>query len=124
MTPDEKLFRYPPEKKNVRVELLIEDAAKWFRQAGPIAEIYSPPPNIQEARLRAYAGTKQKSAWSLDLTTNDPKTGAQWDLGDGKGEDKGGELGEGGAAIHACMLPHVHGLFTDPSPECRAATPP
>ena len=45
------------DKANIRVELVMKDAAKWFRNAGPdISEIYSPPRIAQEAGLRTYAG--------------------------------------------------------------------
>ena len=77
LVADEKLFRGLPEKRNIRVELVMKKAATRFRHAGPnISEIYSP--------LRAHAGTKLRPGWSLDLTKNDPKTGMPWDLSDGK----------------------------------------
>ena len=85
MVADEKLFRGLPEKRNIRVELVMKDAAKWFRYAGPgISEIYSPPRIAQEAGLRAYAGTKLRPGWSFGLTTNALETGTLWDLSDGK----------------------------------------
>ena len=83
--PDEKLYRKLNEKMNIRVELVMKDAAKWFKRSGPdISEIYSPPRIVQEAGLRAYGGKALKPGWSLDLTTNDPETGAPWDLSDGE----------------------------------------
>ena len=40
MVADEKIFMGLPEKRNIRVELVMKDAAKWFRHAGPdISEI-------------------------------------------------------------------------------------
>ena len=82
---DEKLFRHFDEKKNIRVELVMKTAAKWFKIGGPdVAEIYSPPRIVQEAGLRSYGGVKLKPGWSLDLTCNDPETGNPWDLSDGK----------------------------------------
>ena len=85
LTADEKLFRKIPEKRNIRIELVMKDAAKWFLKHGPdISEVYSPPRIAQEAGLRSYAGVRLRSGWSLDLTTNDPDTGAPWDLADGK----------------------------------------
>ena len=84
-TPDEVLLRQLPARRNIRVELVMKNAAKWFKQMGPdIVEIYSPPRVVQEAGLRAYGGKKLKPGWSLDLTTNDPETGQPWDLSDGK----------------------------------------
>ena len=86
---DEKLFRDMKEKTNIRVELIMKNAAKWFKTAGPdVSEIYSPPRIAQEAGLRTYAGLRLRPGWSLDLTTNDPETGAPWDLGDGKVRSK------------------------------------
>ena len=86
---DEKLFRDLSEKRNIRIELAMKDAAKWFKNAGPdISEIYSPPRIVQEAGLRTYAGTKLRPGWSLDLTTDDPETGTPWDLSDGKGAQR------------------------------------
>ena len=42
LVADEKLVRELP--RNLRIELVMKDAAKWFRHAGPnISEIYSPP---------------------------------------------------------------------------------
>ena len=82
---DAKLFRELPEKRNIRVELVMLDAAKWFKHAGPdISEIYSPPRIAQEFGLRWKAGMRLRPGWSLDLTTNDPETGTPWDLSDGK----------------------------------------
>ena len=74
-----------PEKRNIRVNLVMTDAATWFKHAGPdTSEIYSPPRIAQEAGLRSYAGSKLRPGWSLDMTTNDPETGTPWDLSDGK----------------------------------------
>ena len=87
-TVDEKLYR-TIEKTNIRVELVMKDAAKWFRIQGPdISEIYSPPRIAQEAGLRTYGGKVLKPGWSLDLTTNDPETGCPWDLSSGKVRNK------------------------------------
>ena len=64
---DEKLFRELPAKRNLRVELVMKDAAKWFRHAGPdISEIYSPPRIAQEAGLRSHAGSDfgQDGRWT------------------------------------------------------------
>ena len=48
--PDEKLYRKLNEKMNLRVELVMKDADKWFRRSGPdISEVYSPPRIVQEA---------------------------------------------------------------------------
>ena len=50
LVADEKLFRALPDKRNIRVELVMKNAAKWFRHAGPdISEIYTPPRVAQEA---------------------------------------------------------------------------
>ena len=85
LVADEKLFRGLPEKRNIRAELVMKFAAKWFRHAGPdISEIYSPPRIVQEAGFWTYTGTKFRPGWSLDLTTNDPETGTLCDLSDCK----------------------------------------
>ena len=81
----ENLFRELPEKRNLRAELVMKDAAKWFRLVGPdISEIYSPPRIAQEAGLRSYVGKRLRPGWFLDLTPNDPETRTPWDLSDGK----------------------------------------
>ena len=74
-TPDDVFFWKLPAKRNVRVELAMKSAAKWFKQMGPdIVEIYSPPRLVQEAGLRSYGGKALRPGWSLDVTTNDPET--------------------------------------------------
>ena len=64
-TPDDeahdRLYRNVNEKKNIRVELVMKDAAKWFRCSGSdISEIYSPPRIVQDAGLRTYDGKALK----------------------------------------------------------------
>ena len=84
-TPDKTLFRQLPVPTTIRVELIMKDAAKWFRQKNAdVAEMYSPPRIVQEAGLRVYGGRRLRPGWSLDLTVNDPETGKPWDLSDGK----------------------------------------
>ena len=81
----EKFFRELPEKRNIRVELVMNDVAKWFKHAGPdISDIHSPSRIAQEAGIQSHAGAKLRPGWSLDLTTNDLETGTPWDLSDGK----------------------------------------
>ena len=54
LVADEKLFRNVPKERNIRLELVMKDAAKWFRHAGPdISKIYGPPRIAQEAGLWA-----------------------------------------------------------------------
>ena len=56
-TPDKDLLGMLRDIRNIRVELVMKDAAKWFTQMGPdIVEIYRPPRLVQEAGLRAYGG--------------------------------------------------------------------
>ena len=84
-TPDKTLFRQLPVPTTIRVELIMKDAAKWFRQKNAdVAEMYSPPRIVQEAGLRVYGGRRLRPGWSLDLSVNDPETGTPWDLSDGK----------------------------------------
>ena len=84
-TPDSTLLRQLPLPTTIRVELIMRDAAKWFRQKGAdVAELYSPPRVVQEAGLRVYGGRRLRLGWSLDLTVDDPETGKPWDLSDGK----------------------------------------
>ena len=84
-TADAELFRALPEPTTIRVELIMRNAAKWFRQLGPdVVELYSPPRVVQEAGLRSYGGRRLRPGWSLDLTVDDPETGKPWDLSDGK----------------------------------------
>ena len=43
LVADEKLFRNLPEKRNIRVDLVMKESAKWFWHAGPdMSEVYSP----------------------------------------------------------------------------------
>ena len=55
--PDDKLYRKLNEKMNIRVQLVMKDASKWFRHSGAdISEVYSPPRIAQEAGPRTYGG--------------------------------------------------------------------
>ena len=57
---DKTMLRHLPEETRIRVELIMNDAAKCFRQKdADVAEIDSPPRIVQEAGLRAYGGTSQ-----------------------------------------------------------------
>ena len=69
----------------IRIEVIMRDAAKWFRQKdADVSEMYSPPRSVQETGLRSYGGRRLRPGWSLDLTVGDPETGKPWDLSDGK----------------------------------------
>ena len=88
-TADAVMLRRLPLPTSIRVEVIMRDAAKWFRQKhADVVELYSPPRVVQEAGLRAYGGQRLRPGWSLDLTTDDPETGKPWDLGDGKTRTK------------------------------------
>ena len=92
-TTDADISRQLPQPRDVRVELVMRDAAKWYRTRGPdVVELYSPPRIVREAGLRAYAGKRLKPGLSLDLTTDDPETGKPWNLADGKVRAKANKL--------------------------------
>ena len=105
-TPDADLFRALPERTTIRVELIMRNAAKWFRQLGPdVVELYSPPRIVQEAGLRTYGGRRLRPGWSLDLTVDDPETGKPWDLSDGKIRNKVMKLINEGKPYMVIMSP-------------------
>ncbi len=80
-TADAIIHRMLPREEDLRVELTMKGALKMFERKGTdVAEIYSQPRIAQEAALREYDGVKLIPGWSLDLTTEDPKTGEAWDL--------------------------------------------
>ena len=75
------------------VDLVMRDAAKWYRARAPdVVELHSPPRILREAGLRAYAGKRSNLGWSLDPTTDDPETGKPWNLADGKVRAKANNL--------------------------------
>ena len=91
--PDKDLYRPLDRPQDIIVELIMRNAAKWFRQKGPdVAEVYSPPRVVREAGVRLYGGKRLHPGLSLDLTTVDPETGQPWDLSDGKTRTKVVEL--------------------------------
>ena len=64
-TTDADISRLLPQPRDVRVELVVRDAAKWYRNRGPdVVELYSLPRIVREAGLRAYAGKRLKPGWS------------------------------------------------------------
>ena len=84
-TADATMLRALPSTTSIRVELIMKDAAKWFKQRNAdVCEMCSPPRIVQEAGLRLYGGRRLRPGWSLDLTVDDPETGKPWDLSDGK----------------------------------------
>ena len=79
---DEVLHRQMGYTDNIRVELVMKDALAMYHRIGSdVSEIYSQPRVTQEAAVHTFQGQKLQPGWSLDLTRNDPKTGASWDLG-------------------------------------------
>ena len=79
--PDAALHRWMTKPEDIRVELVMKDAAKMFEKVGPdVSEIFSQPRVAQEAVIGSYDGVRLSPGWSLDLTRNDPLTGEPWDL--------------------------------------------
>ena len=92
-TTDADISRQLPQPRDVRVELVMRNAAKRYCTRGPdVVELYLPLGIVREAGLCAYAGNRLKPGWSLDLTTDDPETGKPWDLADGNVRAKANEL--------------------------------
>ena len=92
-TTDADINRQLLQPRDVRVELIMRDAAKWHRTRGPdVVEVYSPPRIVRRAGLRAYAGERARPGWSLDLTMDDRETGKPWNLADGKLRAKANKL--------------------------------
>ena len=78
---DSVLHRRLPKPRSIRVEVTVQNARKMFEAVGAdIAEVYSPPRNVQEAVVQKYHGVSLKPGWSLDLTRNDPATNKPWDF--------------------------------------------
>ena len=111
---DEKLFRELPEKRNLRVEVVMKDAAKWFRHSRPdISEIYSLPRIAQVAGLWLYAGT---TSASMVVGPHHERFG-DWDaVGPQRreGAHQGHESHQGGPTIHAGIFAHVYGILSAP----------
>ena len=79
--PDEALHRWMISPEDIRVELIMKNAAKMFERKGPdIAERFSQPRVVQEAVMSSYDGVRLTPGWSLDLTREDPLTGLPWGM--------------------------------------------
>ena len=79
---DHILHRNLEKPDDIRVEVILKNAIELYEKKGPdVVEIFSQPRVCQEAASGRYLGERLRPGWSLDLTMNDPKTGAPWDLG-------------------------------------------
>ena len=122
--PDVDLFRLPPEPTCIRVELIMRDAAKWFKQKNSdVVELYSPARVGQEAGFRAYGGRRLRPGLSLDLTVDDPETGKPWDLIDGKIRTKVMNLINEGKPYMVIMSPVCTALSQFSSNQQRSTRP-
>ena len=66
-TPDAEVYMRCEAPRNIRVELVMKDAAKWLKtKYHDIVELWSPPRIVREAGLRSYGGKRLKPGWSLD----------------------------------------------------------
>ena len=53
-TPDDELYMRLDEPRSIRVELVMRDAAKWYKVKNhDIVELWSPPRIVREAGLRS-----------------------------------------------------------------------
>ena len=90
----------------MRVEAVMEDAAKWFRPTGAdVAEIDSLPHLVQEASPRLYGGKRLRLGWLLDHKTTDPETGMTSELSSGKTRAKVMDLSRDGKPYCIILSP-------------------
>ena len=78
---DAKLNRDIGQIDDIRVELTLKNALKFFERKGPdVVEIFSQPRLCQAIAGRSFGSRTSRQAFSPDLTMDDPATGQPWDL--------------------------------------------